>query len=64
MTTVVDIFLEQIRERRQEISDHLGSGNAKDYPEYREVCGVIRGLSTAETYLTDLLRKQEYIEDE
>lgn len=64
MTTVVDVFLAEIRERRTQLSESLGAGSCKDYHEYREVCGVIRGLLTAESYLTDLLKKQEYIEDE
>jgi hypothetical protein len=64
MTTVVDVFLKEIRDRRQELSDHLGNGTAKDYPEYRDLCGQIRGLTIAETYLTDLLKKQEYTDDE
>jgi hypothetical protein len=64
MTTVVDVFLKEIRERIKTHSDHLNSGAAKDYAEYRDICGFIRGLETADAYLTDLLKKQEYIDDE
>jgi hypothetical protein len=64
MTTIVDVFLKEIRERVSMHSDHLSSGAAKDYAEYRDICGFIRGLETADAYLTDLLKKQEYIDDE
>jgi hypothetical protein len=64
MTTVVDVFLKEIRERIAHSTDHLSSGVVKDYAEYRDICGFIRGLETANAYLTDLLKKQEYIDDE
>ena len=64
MTTVVDVFLEEIREQIKTRTDHLSSGAAKDYAEYRDICGFIRGLETADAFLTDLLKKQEYLEDE
>ena len=64
MTTGVDVFLKEIRERIKANTDHLSSGAAKDYAEYRDMCGFIRGLETADAYLTDLLKKQEYIDDE
>ena len=64
MTTVVDVFLADIRERIRLSTDHLSSGAVKDYAEYRDICGFIRGLETADAFLTDLLKKQEYLEDE
>ena len=64
MTTVVDVFLAEIRERAKLSTDHLSSGAVKDYAEYRDICGFIRGLETADAFLTDLLKKQEYLEDE
>ena len=64
MTTVVDVFLAEIRERVALSTEHLSSGAVKDYAEYRDICGFIRGLETADAYLTDLLKKQEYIDDE
>lgn len=64
MTTVVDVFLAEIRERAKLSTDHLSSGAVKDYAEYRDICGFIRGLETADAFLTDLLKKQEYIHDE
>ena len=63
MNTVVDVFLNEIREKIKISTDHLSSGAVKDYSEYRDICGFIRGLETADAYLTDLLKKQEYIDE-
>ena len=59
MTSVVDVFLNELRTQIQTRTEHLSSGAVKDYAEYRDICGFIRGLETADAYLTDLLKKQE-----
>jgi hypothetical protein len=42
----------------------LTSGRAADHPEYRHICGVIRGLSLADNIINDLVHKLEKYEDE
>jgi len=37
----------------------LATGRANDYAEYRHVCGVIRGLTHAESIVKDLVQKLE-----
>lgn len=64
MTSVVDVFLNELRSQIKSRTDHLSSGAVKDYAEYRDICGFIRGLESADAYLTDLLKKQEYSDDE
>jgi hypothetical protein len=64
MNTITDVLTMQINRRIDELVEFLGGGSIKDIAEYREVCGVIRGLRTANSYLTDLVRKQEQQEDE
>jgi|APGre2960657373_1045057.scaffolds.fasta_scaffold260616_2 hypothetical protein len=64
MTTILDVLSLEIKKREKELVEFLGSGAIKEYAEYREICGVIRGLRTADSYLTDLVRKQERYEDE
>lgn len=39
------------------IQENLGAGAAKDYAEYQNLCGIIRGLLTAQREINDLLRK-------
>jgi len=40
-------------------SDWISSGKCKDYPEYREQCGFIQGLSRAVEYSNELAKKAE-----
>jgi hypothetical protein len=55
--TVFDVLSEAYRERINTAKDMLATGGAKDYPEYREVCGLIRGLEHALREVNDLSRK-------
>ena len=41
----------------------LAGGGAKDFAEYRHVCGVIRGLTHADQLVKDLAKKLEYSDD-
>jgi hypothetical protein len=45
------------------LADSVSSGSAKDYAEYRALCGEIRGLLIAESYMTDLARNLEKMDD-
>jgi hypothetical protein len=55
--TLIDSTIKEVQERRDAITQALIGGSAKDFAEYRSMCGEIRGLSIAHTYLTDLVRK-------
>lgn len=63
MTTAFDVVLKEIEDRRESIGRAVIDGAAKDYAEYRSMCGEIRGLSHAHNYITDLVRRME-TEDE
>jgi len=39
MTTAFDVVIKEIEERRESIAQALISGSAKDYAEYRNLCG-------------------------
>ena len=41
----------------------LAGGGAKTFDEYRHVCGVIRGLTYAESIVKDLVQRTETIDD-
>lgn len=47
----------KLEERRRDLVEFLGDGGAKSYDHYKEVCGVIRGLLTAQSEIGDLVRK-------
>ena len=64
MATAFSVVIKEIEDRREVIARVLVDGDAKDYSEYRSLCGEIRGLSQAHMYITDLVRKMEQNEDE
>jgi hypothetical protein len=53
---------EVVKERDEQIS-FLASGRAESHSEYRHVCGVIRGLTTAESFINDLVQRLENNDD-
>ena len=53
---------EIVRERAQQ-ADFLLSGRVDSHAEYRHICGVIRGLNTAETLINDLVQRLEQDDD-
>ena len=59
MTTAFNVVIKELEERRETIAQALLSGAAKDFAEYRDLCGEIRGLSRAHAFVTDLVRKME-----
>ena len=62
--TEAEILKRQNDEFRQQAINKLISGAAKDYPEYRELVGVIRGLDHANYNLQDLKQRMERLNDE
>jgi hypothetical protein len=54
----------KLEDRRKELLEFLGDGGVKDFAHYKEVCGVIRGLQTAQLDIADLVRKFKEFEDE
>jgi hypothetical protein len=64
MITVFDVLTKNIEEHRSFAIQVLGQGTVKDYAEYRELCGLIRGLETALREVQDLSRNQMENEDE
>lgn len=61
---IFEILNQKINDRIQDLNGALSTGAAKDYAEYKEMSGAIRGLRTAQMELTDLLRKIKESDDE
>ena len=57
-------IVNELKDREGTLSERLASGGAKDYPEYRELCGHIQGLLFAQSYIADLVRKMEQSDDD
>ncbi len=49
----------EIDKLRGDQESFLAGGGAKSFDEYRHVCGVIRGLTHAETIVKDLVQRME-----
>jgi len=61
---LLEIINERIDEGVKHIEEALAAKAAKSYDEYCEMCGVIKGLLTARTYLLDLTHQLEKSDDE
>ena len=62
--TALEILVKECREKREQLTQALMGAAAKDYAEYRAICGEIRGLSYAETAIKDLAKKLENSDDD
>lgn len=60
----LNILAARLREHEERSTGAMASGNVKDYAEYRELVGLIRGLKLAFAETQDLLRNFEDQEDE
>ncbi len=56
---VVNYLLREIDKLKEAQNTHLSGGGAKTFDEYRHVCGVIRGLTHAETIVKDLVQRMD-----
>lgn len=54
----------KLEQRIATLTESLSSGSLKDYAEYRDMCGVIRGLRTAQMEVEDLASRLKESEDE
>ena len=64
MTNMLEVLDKKIEEQVQQLVDVVSGGGAKTYDHYKELCGTIRGLQTAQYELADLVRKTKEYEDE
>lgn len=60
----LDLLDKKLQENIQQLVDSLSDGVAKDYAHYKELCGAIRGLRTAQRETKDLVRKLKEIDNE
>ena len=56
---VSDVLVQELDERVTYLKDWLVTGVAKDYSEYQNVCGEVKGLLTARGNILDLKQKME-----
>jgi hypothetical protein len=61
---VFELLNSKINDRAAELKEFLSDGGCKSFDHYKEVCGAIRGLRTAQMELNDLVRKLKEADDE
>lgn len=54
---ILELLNKKLEEQVRSHSEALVSGRSEDFASYRELCGVIRGLQTAQREIGDLVRK-------
>jgi hypothetical protein len=54
-----DVLRKQIRNDLNNYADDMASGGCKSFDEYQKLCGVIQGLTIAESYVIALAKKVE-----
>ena len=61
---VFQVLNDKMQEHIDATNDFLTSGQATDYAAYRDVCGLVRGLRTAQQEIKDLSRAYRENDDE
>ena len=55
----IDVIVKEINDQVANLQEHLGTGVAKDYAEYQNMCGKISGLLSVYRYIKDLKQHME-----
>ena len=58
-----EIVVQNIDEKVKQLQEVIGRGDAKTFEEYRELCGEVKGLLTARSYITDLTKNMEQLDE-
>lgn len=57
--TALDVLVEQLDDKVGQLKEHLSTGRAETFEEYKKTCGEIKGLLTARGYILDLQQTME-----
>lgn len=60
--TVFGVLREGLEDEILRVRGYLAEGKAVDYATYKELCGVVRGLTHAVAAITDL--EQNYLDQD
>jgi len=61
---VLETLRDKLRADMNNYTDDLANGQCSSFEQYKELCGVIRGLAFAERHLIDLAENIEKDNDE
>jgi len=54
-TRPLNVIRSELDKLKQDQINFLANGGAKDFAEYRHICGIIRGLGHADEIVKDLV---------
>jgi hypothetical protein len=63
-TKLFEVLDGKFKDQIESLKEVVSGGGAKSYDHYKELCGNIRGLQTAQYELADLVRKLKEYEDD
>jgi uncharacterized protein YaaR (DUF327 family) len=58
-----DILIKEIDDKVKQLFEHVGTGKAETFEEYKRLCGEIKGLLTARGYTLDLKQRMEHSDE-
>ena len=64
MASLLEVLNKKLEEHVKQSVESVSGGSAKSYDHYKELCGFIRGLQTAQYEIGDLVRKLKDSEDD
>ena len=64
MANMLEVLDKKLGEHIKQLVDVVSAGGAKSHEHYKELCGTIRGLQTAQYELADLVRKTKDYDDD
>ena len=62
--SIFEVLRDKLRADMNNFTDDLANGQCTSFEQYKELCGVIRGLAYAERHLIDLAENIERELDE
>ena len=64
MANMLEVLNNKLEEQVKQLVDVVSAGGAKSHEHYKELCGTIRGLQTAQMEIADLVRKTKDSDDD
>lgn len=64
MANMLEVLNKKLDEHVKQLVDVVSGGGAKSHDHYKELCGTIRGLQTAQMEINDLVRKLKDVDDD
>ena len=61
---LLEVLHKKLEEHVKQLVEVVSGGGAKTHDHYKELCGTIRGLQTAQMEIGDLVRKLKDYEDD